>query len=164
MHYKCWAFVMRTRYPSPMRSVELSGGKPLYGAATGSAGVAAEEHFKRVAAAYHMLLHVADGNAGALPGPAAAASWAHGAASGAGAAAEAAVDDEQLADLVSADLLLEASRLRLSEFDLIFLHQRASGGASGLPSVWPDAAQSVDDIWRRIRRRVEKRRKRQGAR
>ncbi|PNH03922.1 hypothetical protein TSOC_009958, partial [Tetrabaena socialis] len=38
-------------------------------------------------------------------------------------------------------------------------HQRASGGADGLPSVWPEASRSVEDIWRQIRRRVERRRR-----
>ncbi|GIL64493.1 hypothetical protein Vafri_18392 [Volvox africanus] len=47
---------------------------------------------------------------------------------------------------------------------MVFLHQHASGAAGAVWNVWPEADRSLDDVWRRIRRRVErKRKKREGA-
>ncbi|KAG2443554.1 hypothetical protein HXX76_001906 [Chlamydomonas incerta] len=137
---------------------------------------AAEERFKRLAAAYHLLLRAAD-RAAALQATGSGAGGAGGAAAGAaarnagdggfgdqaqaqGPGMDVDLDDEALADALSADLLLEARRLRLSDFDMVFLHQRASVGAAGLPPEWSDAVRDVDDLWRRIRRRLERRRQR----
>ncbi|PNW74039.1 hypothetical protein CHLRE_13g582900v5 [Chlamydomonas reinhardtii] len=146
---------------------------------------AAEERFKRLAAAYHLLLRAADGAAALLLAPghdgvgvgttgdgggAAASrdggygdqvpSFGHDGFGPGGCGLDVDLDDEALADALSADLLLEARRLRLSDFDMVFLHQRASVGSAGLAPEWSDAVRDVDDLWRRIRRRLERRRQR----
>ncbi|GLC49276.1 hypothetical protein PLESTB_000201500 [Pleodorina starrii] len=151
---------------SPLEATDSAAGAATTGTCTGGddgscppprshTQAQATEHFKRLAAAYHVLLQASA--AGASSGLAGSA-----AAGGRGAGRELDNDDEeeQLLDELSVELLLmEAQKLRLSDFDMLFLHQRASGGAASV-NVWPEAAQSVDDVWRRIRRRVERRRKR----
>ncbi|KAG2497155.1 hypothetical protein HYH03_004745 [Edaphochlamys debaryana] len=164
--------------PGPLAEGEAQ--QPLDADAQGP--LEAEERFKRLAAAYHLLLRAASAFPAATPtgpdgpqGPGAPWTASAGApqgpfgagfeAAGAGPQAQGqAWGDDALADAVSVDLLLqEAARMRLSEFDMLFLHQRAAAGPGGLPPVWPESVQSVDDLWRRIRRRVERRRKRADA-
>ncbi|GIL64492.1 hypothetical protein Vafri_18392 [Volvox africanus] len=113
-----------------------------------------EDHFKQLASAYQVLLQAAASSPGVT---------ADGDSSGSAVSGKS--EEEKLLDELSAELvLLEAYKLRLSDFDMVFLHQHASGAAGAVWNVWPEADRSLDDVWRRIRRRVErKRKKREGA-
>ncbi|GLI61819.1 hypothetical protein VaNZ11_004328 [Volvox africanus] len=119
-----------------------------------------EEHFKQLASAYQVLLQAAASSPDVT-----ADGDSYFKAGGSGSAVPGKSEEEKLLDELSAELvLLEAYKLRLSDFDMVFLHQHASGASTAVWHVWPEAARSLDDVWRRIRRRVERRRKkREGA-
>ncbi|GIL75665.1 hypothetical protein Vretimale_15216 [Volvox reticuliferus] len=123
------------------------------------------EHFKLLVSAYQVLLKAAASSAGAKCEGVRTGGDSCFEASGSGSAVPGKSEEEQLLDELSAELLLlEAYKLRLSDFDMVFLHQHANGGTGAVSNVWPEAVRSIDDVWQRIRRRVERRRKkREGA-
>ncbi|PNG99046.1 hypothetical protein TSOC_015184, partial [Tetrabaena socialis] len=121
------------RAPTTADSGDVPGGEAEQGAAAAVPG-AAEERFKRLASAYHLLLlHAsAPSSAGPRPPPEARSQpppppqqqqhWhEQQQQQQQGADAE---EEERLADALSAELLLQASRLRLPDFDMIFLCAR----------------------------------------
>lgn len=111
---------LRRRHPDKQQVVQQqqppSGPGPED--ATFTRSEEAEERFKRLVAAYHLLLRTVrqghDGVACRADGSQEADELATG--------APAVVDEEDMMEAVSADLLLrEASRMHLSDFDMMFL-------------------------------------------